>query len=82
MLSVVLNTHTHTRMHSDSLEGYTGAGNGRCLCRERATVKQGWAQGDLFFHLSCASCTYSGMNVSLDKHNVKFPDKDILTSEL
>ena len=43
---------------------------------------RGGHKGNLFFHLSCASRTYSGINVSLDKHNVKFPGKDTLTSEL
>ena len=30
----------------------------------------------------CASSTCSGINMSIDKYNVTFPDKDILTSEL
>lgn len=87
MLSLVLKTHTLVctqipRKDTQEL-GAVGASG-----EKRGDHETGVGTREVCFSVCsfelccCASSTSSGINMSVDKYNVKFPDEDILTSEL
>lgn len=87
MLSLVLKTHTLVCTQiprKDTQELGTVGASGE----KRGDHETGVGTREVCFSVCsfelccCASSTSSGINMSIDKYNVKFPDKDILTSEL
>lgn len=87
MLSLVLKTHTLVCTQiprKDTQELGTVGASGE----KRGDHETGVGTREVCFSVCsfelccCASSTSSGINMSVDKYNVKFPDEDILTSEL
>lgn len=87
MLSLVLKTHTliYTQIPwKDTQElGTVGASGEKQGDHETGVGTREVCFSICNFELyCCASSTSSGINMSVDKYNVNFPDKDILASEL